>query len=677
MRSGLSPRALVAVLAVVGLAWLAQLASETLEGRRQAQVEARSAAAAALTETRTQLAGLARRAAADPALTQNLAWNLSHSVAAALSGKLSPGELDRLWIVDEKAQPLGEAHASRGGAQVIVPRASSGAPRPGLFWRLVGEEPAMGVVVPFARGHGPGRWLVAVVELGKTWRPLHPRLVAALQRTGLELAPENDGATLLFRDGIDVEGRALASLAPRGPLERYALKRIDRGPITNPFLGPAFFVTLAGGVLALVASRRRETGDERRLAGVHQRIEELLHSPSVSCLGEATVPPPGPGCASLPVEAEKALLEHVRVERRRVEQKDARIATLEEEIASARTTEQRLFGRLASSAELESLAAQMAQGASGFLAHADGLAESADELTEVLGGPIAEQSKLLFNVMMEWQEGVTERGARKFVRGLAETEGSAAGVSLLDEQIMALATMAGEISDLAVNASLRSHRLVEGATALGRVAGHWHGLAEQYAPALGALTAAGHTRPRPPRTAGELAGPLDDALALLHLDRRTAGVRCESRLDDHPDTPLPMVARAAWATALYHVLTALAALDGGGSGGGAEIVIGLRLRVEAGRAMLIAQLRSSSNGGGTHSGGRDLRRGRVPQHLEIARAVLAPFGVAAHALPALDGPFPIAFGWTLAAVQSVDATVDAERSVGHQRPQSVIGPINV
>ena len=59
--------------------------------------------------------------------------------------------------------------------------------------------------------------------------------MAALQRTGLELAPENDGATLLFRDGIDVEGRALASLAPRGPLERYALKRIDRGCASASF----------------------------------------------------------------------------------------------------------------------------------------------------------------------------------------------------------------------------------------------------------------------------------------------------------------------------------------------------------------------------------------------------------------------------------------------------------
>lgn len=654
------------VVAAVG-----QVAAGFLEERRQTLARARTAYLSALTATKVQLSGSTRRLMADQALKQNLAWNLSHSVSAAMSGKLQKGSLDEAWIIDENCAELGRAFVDHptpfqcpfkedGALPQAVLRGKSA-----FFWRMAGTHPALAVVQPFPAtiNIGQAKYAVGIVVLDDDWLQLYPGYRALAQDNGLSHLPDRlllQGAnteanaatttlttlkgptysgTLLAGEGVAATGLPLAPLTSAGLFDNMLAGQLSADkPIKNPLLWPAILAGFAVSCLTFARDRQRERQLARREAGLAERCRELLTAPAVSCLEADAAPPPiGPASAALPAAAETLVLTAFRDKNKQLDLARARVEELNHEIAARAQDIERLSLRLAESAELDSLAMQMARTTEGFLAKADNLADAADKLSEALGGPIAEQSKILFNVLMEWQEGVSERGARKFIRGLSETPGSQPGQTLLDEQIMALAMMAGEISDRAVNSSVNSHRLVEGASSLARIAGLWLGLANVYG--------------EDARAAGDatsLSGPLERALTLVRLDKRHVGLDFSARLNDQDLPELPPVRDGAWVTALYHVLLALADSAPGGQ-------IGLRQRVEKDRVLLIAQL-APSIGASTALALPSQKSDRLPHHIEIARAVLAPFGISVQALPALDGPFPIALSWPLTAKQLSTAT---------------------
>ena len=77
----------------------------------------------------------------------------------------------------------------------------------------------------------------------------------------------------------------------------------------------------------------------------------------------------------------------------------------------------------------------------------------------------------------DWRHGINNRGARKFIRGLAESQSiEEDGLSELDRHLTYLIDICSEISDLTRHATQIGHKLITQANVSARLAGLWHGL---------------------------------------------------------------------------------------------------------------------------------------------------------------------------------------------------------
>ena len=662
-RPSLNPLFILIIFLIAGA--IGDMAASRLEARRHVLASARQHFVSALAESRVELAGLAGRVAQDSTLTQNLSWNLAHSVTASLFGKLSKGEMDEVWLVDSRCRVLGQAQLERA-YPLTCPLSTtpgdlaSGAPAAKktrsreFFWREAGDLPALGVILPLAGsndaddGVGADRFVIGMVVLDENWLALAPGLHAAMMAGGLTIGLDEPRRATIWRDGVTKDGRGIASLTSNATFDRAILPALGRPHgIVNPLFWPTILAGLALSLLALGRERRRQAVATRLPAGLIERCRDLTMAKAKSSLAsDIDAPPIGRGSVALPPEAEALILGALRDRNKQIDMSAAHIDELRAIARERDLRLQALSTRLAESAELDTLAIQLARTADTFLSQADRLSSGAEDLTDALGGPIAEQSKLFFNVMMEWQEGITERGARKFIRGLSETAGTRVGTSLLDEQVIALAMMAGEVSDLAVDASIKSHALVESATALARIAALWRGLAGRHDKVDGSV----RVPASPPLEAFRDA--LHTALDLLRLDPQYRPLLLADKLDflDRPGTSRsewPRVPTSVWTTALYHVFLSLADRVGKSA-----LTLGLRLRDDKDRTLLVAQATDQENGERpaaeliTKRSSAAKTGERSAYHLEIARAVLVPYDVGISLLPALDGPFPIAFTWS-------------------------------
>lgn len=625
---------IILVISLLG-AGISQESLYWAQDRRQGLDEARKAYSESLTETRTQLSGLMKGVSGDRVLAQNLGWRLSHSAKAALSAKLQKGGLDSLLLVDRNCRELGRA--TQGGSVPTCPFKND-APRPDRFQWIAGTNdrpPMLSLVSRMSEVRGEELYAIGQVQLSADWLSLHPSLKQHVQRLDLEIGsikPEAKGA-VLAEEGVE-NGVALAALISPNKLDRWLIRQpLDAGSHTNRLLWPCLL--LAAAAAGAWWSRGRQ---EWRAA------EMLLNDFSVWC---RTLTPLGDGVAIQPVltngrrvslsQAQQFVSQALQVKIEAMRGLTVKRHALEDAVKQRDGEIQSLERRLSELAELDSLATQLLRTTGSFLSRMDEFHSRAEDMCDIVGGRLAEQSQVLGKMVRDWQQGIAERGARKFIRALAETPGhgialsdgsepsDASGSTLLDDELRRLGALATDISDLSVGASVESHTLVEGAAFAAQIAAFWHGLAlrtDDEAPCL------------------SLFEPIDDAQQLVKLEADFTNQPFSNLLSEDEATLIPPIAKPVWGSALYHIYLCMAELADG-----SLAPIATRLRVQDDKILLVVSLVGQN-------AGQKQRSEREPHHLEVARSILAPFAIGLAVLPTLGGPYPVALSWDVSALST-------------------------
>jgi hypothetical protein len=262
----------------------------------------------------------------------------------------------------------------------------------------------------------------------------------------------------------------------------------------------------------------------------------------------------------------------------------------------------------------------------------DELHAEAHALDQLANNALAGDAAALAAQLAVWRQGITERGARKFLRGLSETPGASEGATALDDEIARLEARTAGVAAAGTSATARTARLRDAAAFAARVAGLWHGLA---------------LKTHEDQSCDSLLQPLAEAEALLAIEPPLAGLTFANPPEDVDAARLPELPKALWVSALYHVLHAVAEVAHG-----AEARVVSRIRPDGDKLVLVVQIAAGAL--------LPRRGGQQAYHLEIARAMLAPFGIAVSALPTLDGPYPAALAWS--------ATEPYRRAAGAQPP---------
>jgi hypothetical protein len=635
-RVKINPYGLAAVSLVV-MIW-SDSVTRDVQGRRADLAQAKRAYATALTETRAQLASLMGRVTSDRTLAQNLDWKLSHSARSALASHLETAGLDAVTLVGEGCKPLARA----GDAEVALPcpenLETGGAGKSGgFYWFAEASGPALGLARTLKLPDGRTAWALGAVRLGPDWLELRPDLRAAM--TKLDLTIGESGGTVLLAEGLDKDGRHVASLSAHALVDRiFGAGRGESETPRNPLLWPCFVAAMLGvtaGALRARAARNRE-----------QRARSLFVDWCRGLGGKVPSPDTTNNEGSL-AEARELVSTALDNERGRARTAAVRVRELEERLKERELMLSHQRQRVAAFAELDSLAEQMARTTSSFLGRMRELRASAESLVAVTTSDVKAPSQALTTRLGAWKEGIGRRGARKFFRTLSETPGSALDRTKLDDEVDETTRLAAAAAEGSEKALAVAGALAETASFAERIAGLWHGLVLP------------EDRHAPPTSLGT---PIAEAQELVRLEATYAETPFANLFDPVATADLPPVSKSAWVTALYHVYVAFAELT---AGSGASVAT--RARQDGDRRLIVVQA------AGPHAARLPRRTERQAYHLEVARSVLAPFHVAVAALPTVDGPYPIVLSWRRsAALPAGETTTSSALSSSPARPGTLL-----
>jgi hypothetical protein len=619
-----SPLALPAVLAAIFAALAVGLGLEqAAESRRAALLQARTAYLAALATTRTQLAGLAREVVADGVLGQNITWKLEHSVQAALAAKLQKGALDHLILVDPHCTELAAATVGKPESPDCPLGDERFARQGGFFWTEGLSHPALGLALRLTSEATTPLYALAFVNLDADWLRLWPELLAAVRAGDLSIG--GSPKAVIAAEGWLAPERFAAALGSDSTIDRWLIGGGLAPHATGGLIFPCLLLALACATLTGLRERR----DASLIDAAAGSFRDWCASAGRTTARSYNVPvaPTTSRICGVLAEARAEVEQTLAAKAEQIRALASQKAALSTDLAQR---DEALLGhreRLAELAELDSLAVQLERTTGSYLERIRTLHSDADDLADTLGDALASRSRALRGLLTEWQRGVAARGARKFLRGLSETAAATPDRTELDEQLDRLASLSGDVCDIALATAQGARRIVDATTYAERIAAFWHGLALR----------TGHDA-----AVASLTAPLADAQALLQLEPAYARIAFDDRTiqSDAAPTPLPSLPHGAWATALYHLHAGLA------DAVPAElpVVITARLRSDHGRGLLVLQLTAADAAVAPLLPQRVAAR---PRHVDLARAILAPFDVGVATLPALDGIFPIAVTWAL------------------------------
>lgn len=577
---------------------------ELLRQRQTVVLEARNALELAMVETRLTLGARLAPLAADPALARNLDWQLTNSVKGALEARVSPGQVDHILILDEACRELFRAGkgpsiacqdaknaATNGLGNTLATSASGGPPRLGLALRLGSSL------------------LLGDVALNEIWLTRHQQLKTSLERSGVTLERSDIN---LSPSAIVVAQSGGTRLVTRQPLDRFF--RLDRKTqsfvggapqFSNPFLWPTLAATAAFAILALAHSARRRL---RLVTAIRDHADAILNSAPTA---QSDINQRSPDHALAAVRQQwSALHESIQNERRDTRQKqaqyEAKIKALEGDVIE-------LEEKLTAQAGFESLATQLSAATRPFLERLARLRDVAENLQDVTTYGVAQVTDALATRLTNWRRGLEERGARKFIRSLAESPSALrSDQTLLDDELQAFAALGDQLRDLALHARLGTQAALAETAEVGKLAAHWEALASGAASVERCVTLVSALAEA--TTLAKASG-----LAIMPID--LSEVQCV-----WPTLP----ARAA-VSALYHLLATLAAWQTPGT------PIVARIRREAGRTMVVFSVHSVHQAAASSD--------KQTKHLETAKALLLPHGITLAVLPTRAGASPIVLRW--------------------------------
>ena len=127
---------------------------------------------------------------------------------------------------------------------------------------------------------------------------------------------------------------------------------------------------------------------------------------------------------------------------------------------------------------------------------------------------------------------------------------------------------------------------------------------------------------------------IESAQELIGQNRKYRNVQFQNLLNEAETRQIPDIPVSLWQSALFQIYASVAELS---SGKPARVVT--RIRKDDVKTMLVVQVVA------TEDHVLPQRTQRQTYLLEVAKSILTPFAVNVAALPALEGPFPIALTW--------------------------------
>jgi hypothetical protein len=602
---------------ILGITIIVTLAAAIFEGqiqnRRANVIEARASYIAALDQARIQLAELVSNVATDKSLKYNIDSKLQHSIKSTLDAQLQTGALDQLTLMTATCEPVVKSSKAKY-VPYICPEDKKVTTR--FFWVTHEGTPSLALIRSLADVNGLPMYLLGMVHISENWISNSPELAVTLKNLAIEIG---GNGTVIYNDSKLDQGTFSAPLVSTHSLDKHFLKSAEKNIIYNsPFLIPLLCLALLCCLFVIA----RELVYLQRLKKVGSDLIDWAKS--VSPIGGFTAPGKAPivatGVPAKDLATTKELVtrafslknEQMHKISQKFDNAQLHVKVLNDEILG-------LQKRLSELAELDSLAIQLGNTTESFLDHVQSMNLNAEDISDIVGTEIAERGSLLHNMLMEWQEGVAERGSRKFIRGLSETPGRTKESNLLDEQIVTIATVAGEISDLAIQASILAHKIAEVSSYSARIAGLWRGIA---------------LKTNADKICYSLIPVIEAAQEVIGQNKKYRNVQFQNLLNPAETSNIPEIPISLWQSALFQIYASVAELS---SGKPARVVT--KIRNDGTKAMLVVQVVA------TESHVLPQRTQRQSYLLEVAKSVLTPFAVNVTALPALEGPFPIALTW--------------------------------
>jgi len=282
--------------------------------------------------------------------------------------------------------------------------------------------------------------------------------------------------------------------------------------------------------------------------------------------------------------------------------------------------------RLGELSELNTLGEQLKRTTRAFAEHVHNVRDAFEDLQSILSSGLRHESRQLVALADRWAAGLRERGARKFIRSLAETQGTTTANSALDDEIGNLQVTSQAITDLALNASMHAQKLVQSVDHTAEVAALWDQLAHR----------------KPAEDSADSIASWKDILAslqrLMKMDTKLAPFKVSDYIAEADAATIPRLPATVWTSTLYHAC--LAAFDSRWlEQNGLNPTLAFRLRQTPNRIILVISVRLPDK--------TPLLSPSSEQtyNLDVAQALLEPYGLDAACMPVVHGAAPIAISW--------------------------------
>jgi hypothetical protein len=618
----------VALIAVVAALPFSELLFRFVRKTTNESRIASSTFSDALMKTRHRLANHLWDAANDPVIQQNLDWGYQNSVSQALASRLLPGEFDGVEVVTADCQSV---------ARAVLPNAHTAlcqgaAPLPLRFsWDFDAARggTALVLAVPLKTKKNPTAKYFAVgrVALSGPWSDIYPEFRRIADSLSLKISSDVSGKApgrLLLRDGLAAENKAHAVLSTTHPILEI-LPRAAFALDDNPLRWPLLSMCLALFALISSVTMRRQGKERRTVLEFAKWCERLAATPPHQTapidedqLQEISLPENSP---LLTAREQLVLI---------LRNKDAYLRSVVREASENRSalrerTDElvRTRARLSEVAELDSLTTQLTRSTDAFLKHMTTACDLAQNIEDIATEGVYREVTDCEKMISHWVEGIRERGSRKFIRSMAETDGETPGKTQLDESLEALKisyVVQGNALTALCSEAVRLRRALQHATEISAL---WHGLAQ-----------------RTPRD--EETNSLDEVFgSVLKLLETTASGPIPQFLSLARDVQVAVVKlpRPVWVAAVFHVCQIL--LESSKPEG--PTIIATKLMKAGKHGMVIFSLGKQDDVTRTLN---ELAPS-IRHNLEVARAMLAPYAVMVAILPSRGGSLPVAISWSL------------------------------
>jgi len=605
------------VIAVVAMAG-ALVVEQNLQHRRAEIAAARTTYLVAIAETKTQLLNSLAKVTSDSSLVQNMNWKLQHSVKGNLEGKLQKGSLDQIALVGRGCHELGHAAFNHMAAIPCPFEAPLVSHQDEVFWISPKGVPILALAHGLTGLDGNEIIAVGAVQLDDQWLGLHSELAHAIDKLGLQISDSNGIA--LAEPSLDLGSAPMATLRSTNYMDRFILTATNK----NLFLSNlVFWPCLCLALACLLAAMGRERA--ARLTAV-SALSDFVNWCRNLTPSSDTILAAINRSEKTPLNISRKLISHaLQLKTDALSTQEHKRHILSEQVTKQDDELQKLRSRLTELAELDSLAIQLQHTTGAFLRQMEEFRSETDDLTAGVLRSLKDHCQSLRAFSEGWQHGINDRGARKFIRGLAESQSiEEDGLSELDHHLTYLIGISSEISDVTRHATQIGQKLIAQANLSARLAGLWHGLS---------------LKTHAAEFCESLQQPIDEAQMLVRLAPGLQPSKFINPTLEGSKTPvLPELPKTAWVSALYHVYLTLAELARTTNGN-----IVSRLRSDGEKTLLIVHVAG-------HAGADSPKRSdKQAYHLDIARAILTPFQVGVSVLPAVEGPYPVVLSWSTLA----------------------------